>query len=53
VGKIFSHEFSKTSHHEELGKTPIIKMQQVFHSKSIFNELELVMEITTSSKSPH
>jgi hypothetical protein len=29
------------------------KMQKEFHTKSIFDELELVMEITTSSRSSH
>jgi hypothetical protein len=34
-------------------KPPIIKMQQVFHVKSVCDELELVMEITTSSRTSH
>jgi hypothetical protein len=31
-------------------KPPILKMQQVAHAKTIFDELELVMRISTSSK---
>ena len=31
-------------------KPPILKMQQVAHAKTIFDELELVMRIRTSSK---
>ena len=34
------------------GKPPISKTQQVFHTKTVFDELEFVMKITTSSKTP-
>jgi hypothetical protein len=34
-------------------KPPILKMQQVAHAKTILNELELVMRISTSSKTSH
>ena len=34
-------------------KPSILKMQQVVHAKTILNELELVMRISTSSKTPH
>ena len=34
-------------------KAPISKTQQVIHAESVFDELELAMEINTSSKSPH
>ena len=34
-------------------KPPISKMQQVAHEKTILNELELVMRISTSSKTSH
>ena len=34
-------------------KPPILKMQQVAHGKTILNELELVMRISTSSKTSH
>ena len=34
-------------------KPPISKMQQVAHAKTILNELELVMRISTSSKTSH
>jgi hypothetical protein len=35
----------KTSKHQ--------KTQEVFHTNSVFDELELVMEITTSSRTSH
>ena len=35
---------------EEPVKTPISKTQRRKHMKSVFDELELVMEINTSSK---
>ena len=38
---------------DEPGETPKPKTQQVFHTKSVFGELELVMKVTTSSKPPH
>ena len=34
-------------------KPPISKMQQVAHAKTILDELELVMRISTSSKTSH
>ena len=34
-------------------KPPILKMQQVARAKTILDELELVMRISTSSKSSH
>ena len=34
-------------------KPPILKMQQVARAKSVFDELELVMRISTSSKTSH
>ena len=42
-----------TSQYEKLRKSPISKTKQVFHVESVFDELELVMEITTSSKTTH
>ena len=50
----FFHEFrGETSQYKEAGKTPISKTQQVFHVESVFDELELVMRISTSSKTQH
>jgi hypothetical protein len=34
-------------------ENPISKTKQVVYAKTVFDELELVMEITTSSKTPH
>ena len=34
-------------------KPPTSKMQQVAHAKTILDELELVMRISTSSKTSH
>ena len=34
-------------------KLPNLKMQQIAHAKTILNELELVMRISTSSKTSH
>ena len=34
-------------------KPPILKMQQVARAKTILDELELVMRISTSSKTSH
>ena len=50
----FFHEFrGETSQYKEAGKTPISKTQQVFHVKSVFDELELIMRISTSYKTPY
>ena len=43
----------KTFLKRRTGKPPISKTQQVFHTKTVFDELELAMKITTSSKTPH
>ena len=49
----FFHEFiGETSQYKEAGKTPISKTQQVFHVESVFDELDIVMRISTSSKTP-
>ena len=42
-----------TSQYGKPRKSPISKTKQVFHVKSVFDELELVMIITTSFKTPH
>jgi hypothetical protein len=34
-------------------KPPTSKMQQVIHAESVFDELELIMEITTRSNTTH
>ena len=34
-------------------KPPTLKMQQVIYAKSVSDELELVMRISTSSKTSH
>jgi hypothetical protein len=39
--------------YEKPRKPPNSKTQHVIHAKSVFDELEFVMEITTSSKTPH
>ena len=52
-GRFFQEFRGETSQYTESGKTLISKTQQVFHVKSIFDELELVMRISTSSKTPH
>ena len=52
--RIFYHEFrGGTSLPYKLVKPPNSKTQQVFHANSVFDELELVMDINTSSKSSH
>jgi hypothetical protein len=38
---------------EQPVKPPKPKTQQVFHTKSVFGELGLVMKITTSTKTPY
>ncbi len=53
-GGWFSINFrGATPQHEKPRKSPNSKTQQVIYAKSVFDELELVMEITTSSKTPH
>jgi hypothetical protein len=43
-----------TSLQRRTGKNPPTqKTQQVFHIKSIFDEIELIMEINTNSKTSH
>ncbi len=42
-----------TSQYEKPRKSPISKTKQVFHVESVFDELELVMRISTSSKTPY
>jgi hypothetical protein len=51
--RIFYGFLSETSQYEKSRKTPISKTQQVIHAESVFVELELAIEITTSSKSLH
>jgi hypothetical protein len=50
----FYHKFrGGTSLPYELVKSLNSKTQQVFHANSVFDELELVMGLTTSSTSSH
>jgi hypothetical protein len=35
------------------GKPPTLKMQQVYQANPVFDELEIFMEITKISKTPH
>ncbi len=42
-----------TPQYKKPRKSPNSKTQQVICAKSVFDELELVMEITTISKTPH
>jgi hypothetical protein len=51
---IFFHEFrGETFLYEEIGKTPISKTQQVLYVESVFDELEIVIKITTTYKTSH
>jgi hypothetical protein len=50
----FFQEFrGETSQYEELGKTPISKMQQLFLEEFIFDDLDLVISISANSKTPY
>jgi hypothetical protein len=53
-GGDFSMNFrGANSQHEEARKMPTSKTQQVFHTRSVFYELELVMRMNTSAKTSH
>jgi hypothetical protein len=42
-----------TPQYEKPRKSPNSKTQQLIHAKTVFDELELFMEMTTSPKTPH
>jgi hypothetical protein len=39
--------------HEKPRKSPNLKTRQAIYAKSVFDELELVMRVSTSSKTSH